>query len=384
VTATCERLRKSDPDARIAIVTAHPERDRRRLGIVPIKRGFFGIASLLKTARQADLVICGGGGLFQDDDSLLKMPYWALRLACLRLVTKEIVGLSIGAGPLRYPVSRLFARLALKALRRTSVRDPLAMAVLRPLTRRRIQVVPDPAFVLKASPRGAARQVLLEAGVPLDRPLIGVALRRWFHTNSNMIPHTYGARLGLYRHRGRAEMTAYSQYIASVLTDVVSNTGAHVVFMPTYNVRHQNDAAVCAEIASRMPAGAHTSLSVDDPKLYKAVTGLLAIMLCGRMHPAILAAGQGTPIVGLSYNQKFFGTFSLLGQEARCLDKAGFVRDRETNRLCEMLCDAICRPGAFAPDTTNLEHETGKYIDSLVAPASVVRVRRPEPQAQHN
>jgi polysaccharide pyruvyl transferase WcaK-like protein len=384
VTATCERLRKVHPGAQISILTSHPDRDSRRLGITPIRRGLRGIGSLLTTARRADLVICGGGGLFQDDDSLLKMPYWAVRLACLRLVTRRIAGLSIGAGPLRYPVSRLFARLALSTLGPATVRDPLALAVLQPLTRTRIRVVPDPAFILKASPSRVARQVLKDAGVPLDKPLVGVAVRRWFHTNSNFIPHTYAVKVGLNRNRGSAKMGEFSEYTATVLNDVVSQAGAHVLFMPTYNVRHENDTAVCAGIASKMPDGSSTILNLDDPKLYKAVTGLLSVMLCGRMHPAILAAGQGIPIVGLSYNQKFFGTFSMLGHGARCLSMTEFVHNRETARLSAMLREAIRRPADFTPDTTALQLVTSRFIEELVAPPVVVRVTRPEPQTQHN
>ena len=110
VTATCQRLRRIDPDAEISLVTSRPGRDRECLGIVPIARGLRGLPQLIQAARRSDLVICGGGGLFQDDDSLAKMPYWALRLLMLRPFSRRIAGLSIGAGPLRYRVSRMFAR----------------------------------------------------------------------------------------------------------------------------------------------------------------------------------------------------------------------------------------------------------------------------------
>jgi polysaccharide pyruvyl transferase WcaK-like protein len=384
VTATCEHLRKVHPDARISILTSHPERDSRRLGIVPMRRGLRGIVSLIRAARQADLVICGGGGLFQDDDSLLKMPYWAMRLLCLRLVAKRIVGLSIGAGPLRHPVSRLFARLALKTLRPATVRDSLARDVLQPLTGTRIRVVPDPAFILKPSARSVALKVLKDAGVPLDRPLVGVALRRWFHTNSNLIPHAYATKVGLARHRGSAKMSEFNALTATVLNDLVSQADAHVVFMPTYNVRDQNDVAVCETVAAQMPSGSYTMLELDDPKLYKAVAGLLSVMLCGRMHPAILAAGQGVPVVGLSYNQKFYGTFSLLGQGARCISMTEFVENTDTARLGAMLRESILRARVFSPDTRALQQVTSRFLEDLLAPSVVVRAARPEPQAQHN
>ncbi len=145
LTATFEQLRVSQPEIRISIVSAKPQRDRERLDALPLRRGWRGLPSVIGAARNADLVICGGGGLFQDDDSLIKMPYWAIRLLLVRILSGPIAGLSIGAGPLDHPISRLFARLALQQLRPISVRDPLAKSVLAPLTRKRIEVAERPA-----------------------------------------------------------------------------------------------------------------------------------------------------------------------------------------------------------------------------------------------
>src|SRR5690606_35576054 len=123
----------------------------------------------------------------QDDDSLVKVPYWAMRLACLRLVSRRIAGLSIGAGPLDHRISRAFAGLAMRTLSLVSVRDPLALAVLQPLTGKRVRVLPDPAFLLKSSTGDSARKLLLANHVPSGKTLVGVAVRRWFHANSNLV-----------------------------------------------------------------------------------------------------------------------------------------------------------------------------------------------------
>ena len=376
VTATCESLRSIDPEVRISLLTAHPERDRRRLGIVPLRRGWRGLPRLMKAAWDADLVVCGGGGLFQDDDSLLKMPYWALRLSFLRLISKRMAGLSIGAGPLRHPVSRLFGRLAMKVLNPISVRDSLALDVMQPLTRKSVLVVPDPAFMLQPAPEAEAAKLLRSAGVPMDKPLVGVAVRRWFHTSSNLVPYRHAARLGLRRDQGRAMMSAFNESIAAALNTIVGQLNVHVVFMPTYDTRYENDTAVCNEIATRMVADSCTVVNIDDPKLYKAATGFLSVMLCGRMHAAILAAGQGIPIIGLAYNQKSFGMFSLLGHGARCLSMTQFVWNRESPRLVAMLREAIRQPDQFRPDTSTLEKETFRFLERLVS------ITGPPPRAE--
>jgi polysaccharide pyruvyl transferase WcaK-like protein len=374
VTAVCGTLRASAPEAHIALLSTCPERDCAFLGIEPVPRGLRGLHKLWSQARRADLVICGGGGLFQDDDSLLKMPYWALRLAAVRLLNKRIAGLAIGAGPLDHGISRLFARLALKTLRPISARDPLAKSILEPLTRKPVELVPDPAFLLEAAEPDAARGALEDAGVPLEgKPLVGVALRRLFHLNSNLVPYKYASRLGLGRKRGERDMAILTDDLASLLDELVATKNAHVVFMPTYNVRHENDLDVCKAVAEKMRAEHHSILQLDDPKLYKAVTGLLAVMLCGRMHAAILAAGMGTPIVGLAYNPKFQGTFTLLGQRERCMAAADFVKYRQRDRLLAMLAEAIDAPDDFRPDSSELAGATRLFIGNLLTRSSTGR-----------
>ena len=155
LTAVCRQLRLALDAPEICILSSRPRRDRKRLGVVTLRRGISGIPSVISAARKADLVICGGGGLFQDDDSLVKMPYWAFRLSFLRLFSKRIAGLSIGAGPLNYPVSRYAAGVALRTLETVSVRDELAKATLSNLTTNNVTIVPDPGIF---AARGAARR----------------------------------------------------------------------------------------------------------------------------------------------------------------------------------------------------------------------------------
>jgi polysaccharide pyruvyl transferase WcaK-like protein len=381
VTATCQQLRRRRPDIHISLLTSHPERDSRRLGIAPLRRGLRSFLSLAKSVSQADLVICGGGGLFQDDDSLLKMPYWAFRLIVLRLLTRRIVGFAIGAGPLGHPLSRVACRLALNTLDPITARDGLAEAVLQPLTRRPVEIVPDPAFMLEAAPVSVATRLLVEAGVPLSKPIVGVAVRRWFHTASNLIPHKYAYRFGYARGRGEASMEKFRVCMTSALREVSAETGAHILFLPTYNVRHEDDAAVCEAIGLQLPPGSCTTLRLDDPALYKTVTGLVSVMLCGRMHPAILAASEGTPVIGLAYNQKFSGMFSLLGQEARCISMEDFIAANAAS-VVAMLKDSIRHPQHYRPDTSKLKEETQEFIRWLVASPTAGETGASHPQAQ--
>src|SRR5688572_1729717 len=70
VQSTCAALRSVLPGVAISVVSAEPERCRDHFGAEPIPRGLRGLPALARAAARSDLVLCGGGGLFQDDDSL--------------------------------------------------------------------------------------------------------------------------------------------------------------------------------------------------------------------------------------------------------------------------------------------------------------------------
>ena len=326
--ATCRELRNCLPKAHITVVSRMPERAAQRYGATALPPGPRGLAPLLRAAAGADLVLCGGGGLFQDDDSLVKMPYWAMRLGLVRLFAPRIAGFALGVGPLHALSSRLAARLAFASMAEVTVRDPLAGAVAQALTDKPVGVIGDPAFLLEPASREAARHRLAREGVPLDgRVLIGVAPRRWFPCAYRVIPHRLALRLGRSDPQASAEGERLCDLVAELLDRQVERHDAHIVLLPTYNTATEADDRLSARILARMKRPHGHIVRLDDPALYQAVTRELSVLLGGRMHPAILAASVGTPIVGLSYNPKFLGLFTLLGMPEQVHDVTAFVQE---------------------------------------------------------
>jgi len=284
-----------------------------------ISRGFASTPDLLRAASAADLVVIGGGGLLQDDDSRVKMPYWASRVALLKLANRNLVGHSVGAGPLRHPESRVAARFTCSTLTSITVRDGFAQAALSACTRRPIDIVPDPAFMLAPAASGAADSYLASLGIAAGRPLIGVALRKWFHARGGFVPSRVRIAMGVQDESGREALSTLLAQLAAALAPFAKRLGASILLLPTYTAVYENDAEIC-EAFARLVTGCEVKLAaIDDPALYKAVAGRLAVMVSSRMHPLILAAGMGTPVVGLAYNGKFEGMFDMLGIPRRML-----------------------------------------------------------------
>jgi polysaccharide pyruvyl transferase WcaK-like protein len=340
--AMCRSFRDLSPEVELVVVSRRPKQAGRVLRAEAIGPGALGFLPLCRAIRSSNVVVIGGGGLFQDDDSLLKMPYWAMRVLLVRLLGRPVIGYALGVGPLTSPLARACARLAFALMRTITVRDGQAQSVAQPLSSRPVEVVPDPAVGLSPAAPALARERLAAAGVPLSRrPIVGVALRRWFPPRPRLIPHRFARGLGLPDPQAGPEGERLLTLIARVLDHMVERHDAFVLFMPSYAAPHEADEALCRGVLARMARPRGCVLMLDDPALYKACSGELAVLLGGRMHPMILAAAMGTPVVGLAYNPKFQGFLAMLGEAGRCVDVVDLVRSGDPGPLVQLLDAAI-------------------------------------------
>lgn len=319
VSAVASCLAGNRPGTEIAVVAGPGEGPPIRGVTSVVPRGPTGMARLLRTAAVADQILIAGGGLFQDDDSRAKMPYWAARILLLKSVNPRIAGHSIGAGPLRSPEGRAAAALACAALTSVSVRDRFARDVLASCVARPVEIVPDPAFMLEPAPRQASTELLRHLDLRPDRPMIAVALRRWYHDRGGFVPNAFKARAGLPVARDEQRYGRLLDVLGDALRQLAARLEASVLLLPSYNVGHEADDAACAALARRLGDVQVRMARIMEPGLYKAVLGHASLVLSSRMHPLILAAGMGVPLVGLSYNDKFGGMFDQLGIPARSL-----------------------------------------------------------------
>lgn len=328
-------IRENEANARIAVVSDGTVIAR---GVGPVDRvpkGLRGLIPLFRAIAQSRLVVVGGGGLFQDDDSLIKMPYWAARCLMARVFNRRIVGCSLGVGPLRAVTSRVCARAAFLTMTAISVRDEAAAGVARLLTDRPVVVTPDPALLCKAATDAEAEALLRQLGICREAgPLIGISPRRFYPIRRRWIPHVIRSKLFAYDDPVTASHQLIERY-ASALTTLIKRHGARLLFMPTYNVTHEADDDICRAIQKLLPESNSHLIEVTDPSLFKAITRKLAVMIGGRMHPVILAASSGTAVVGLAYNPKFYGFFEAIGQQRFLIPVEEFVDASGPQRLVE-------------------------------------------------
>lgn len=344
VYSMCNELKNLDPQLNISILSNNPARDRVFFGATSLPRGICHQPEILRDARSRNLILIGGGGLFQDDDSLVKMPYWGIRTALFKAANPNcrVIGYSLGIGPLNKPISRFFARIAFSCMETVSVRDELGKKIASSLTNKPIHLVPDPALMLPSAPEQCAIDLFKKHNIPIRKTVIvGVALRRWFHQRGSFIPHRYAVKYRLRKIPGSCECEKMTGLMAAVLDRVALAYNAFIVFLPTYTASHEADDEICRQTMAKMVSRKKHLLKIKDPMLYKSVARRLSALIGGRMHPTIFAASSGTNIVGLSYNQKFFGFFELLNLKEKVISIEDFVAREQIESLFKIIAQAI-------------------------------------------
>jgi polysaccharide pyruvyl transferase WcaK-like protein len=255
-------------------------------------------------------------------------------------------------------------------MRAVSARDEYAADLARSLAPGEVSLAPDPALMLPPADRGEADDVLAACGIPLNgAPLVGVAVRRWFHHTRTLVPHKYALRWGLREVPGAESCDRLTSLLARVLDGLAERHGAFIVLLPTYNVSHESDDGISLQVLRKMRSGRGGMSCISDPRLYKAVCGRLRVMLGGRMHPTIFAAAMGTPVVGLSYNRKFEGFFRHLGRESDVIPIEEFVHREKVSELSELLSRCIegrAKPPAVGP----LIEKTRRFTERILERAS--------------
>ncbi len=223
----------------------------------------------LRAVRQAildsDALIFGGGSLLQDATSLRSLLYY---LSLIRWGLKahgRVLLMGQGVGPLMRPVSRWLVRTTLRRVPFVSVRDADSASLLERLGVAHATLDADLTWSLTPLPP----HVALDA----ESRWIGVAPRRW------------------------RDAPVQQAFVA--LSRQLHADGYRTLLIP---MQESQDRALCEAIAAETDAAVLPSPT--HPAQLLGVMRHLHGMAAMRLHGAIFAAAQGTPVLCVAYDPK--------------------------------------------------------------------------------
>lgn len=294
--AMLDELREALPGASFVVAGGEPDAIAAAHGVEAIAvRDIRAVDAVL---CRTDLAIVGGGGFIFDYDGIISpydflrgditymFPYYRAAL-CARARNLPVYFYAVGVDSLVTPAGRALTRDVLSLASAITVRDKLSLLELRaagvdcPL----VEVTADPAVRIPPPTDGWDDR-------PPGRVVVFVA-RPWLRFAGHWTP------------TGAEHFERFLSWLSSAADHVVDAWDATPVFVAgqRYN---DDDLDVARRIVSSM-ARAERALvvpEVESEGQYRAVFARADAVVSTRLHPLILAATAGVPVVGIAASEK--------------------------------------------------------------------------------
>lgn len=315
--AIVAEMRAIDPLMPITVMTRDPAGASARLGLTAVHT--FNFPRFLAVMRRRALYINGGGSLIQDVTSRRSLWYYLFTLRAAKRLGCKVMMYGCGIGPVKRPGGVERTRRVLNScVDAITLREPDSIEELARfgVTKPEIILASDPALTLPSAPAEEVDAALEAAGAAPEGKYICFALRLW---------PGFGEKAGVFAAAARHAHEAY---------------GLTPVFLP---INHLDDGQAAALVAEKLGDTPHVLL--PGPMSSALVIGLMSrmqVVVSMRLHGLIFAAGQGVPLIGVSYDPKV--TAFLRCVDAGCVPLEGL----EEGELCRLIDGAAARSGDAA------------------------------------
>ena len=312
--AIVQEMRALDPGRTICVMSRRPK--ETRLVYRTNAMYTFNVFAVLRRFRKAALYINGGGTLMQDVTSTRSIWYYCYTLRAAKRLGCKVMMYGCGIGPINRAGNRKMAAKTIDtSVDRITLRDENSRQELERMgvTRPDIRVSADPTIILDPAPYEIVSLALEQSGIDPEGNYIGFGLRNWKGLDA-ALPAIAAAADYAYKKYGLTPVFVPIEF-PSDLTPA-ERVGA-LLHCPWHAVRTRQPIEVTIGILARM----------------KTVVGI-------RLHSLMFSAGQGVPVVGMSYDIKVDSFLKYIGSST-CLQ----LRTATAEELCRMIDK--CQSGAL-------------------------------------
>lgn len=285
--AITSSIKKLEPETEFVVFSGSPSRTIDLHGIRAVN--YLNPFSLIRELISADLLISGGGSIFQDVTSTRSLSYYIGVVALARILRRPVIFYAQGVGPINRTFSKFLMRLIGNRVNLITLRDNDSRQYLEQLkvVHPPLIVTADPVFALEPGPADENNiNKLLDHTLAQDKPLVGVSVREWKYLHG------------------------YQENLARLL-DELTLRGYQVVFIPMAYPDDISESKKIAELMQQDPTIIEKNLNSSE---HLALISHLDLMIGMRLHALIFAASRGVPFAGISYDPKidsFLNQFNL-------------------------------------------------------------------------
>lgn len=315
--STVSKLRNLAPHIEIITISSVPKYTERQYGVKAFHS--WNICDIWRALSSSDLIIFGGGDLIQG--RLLSLLYGVGMGILATMLNKPFICYAIGTSNYEEfsVVSKFLVFLLLNRAKLITVRDEKSKEVLKRLgVRRAIHFTLDVALNLAPLPRSRINETLI-LNIKENSPVIGVSPRRMLYVSLPIIPLSIQFRLKIIPKIYYEWNRKLAATLAKVLDHLINKLNAHVVFLPMYSGRFsRDDYSFAFEILQKMSQSSRARIiNTEDysPEELQSIFREMDVLIGMALHPLILSASMGTPIIAIGDSPKIIRFLQIIGQE---------------------------------------------------------------------
>ena len=284
-----KKLESKDKDLEIKItaLSKNPEKTKKIYGIDAVDR--FSIPKLIKTLKESDILLSGGGSLLQDVTSTRSIIYYLTVIKIAKFFHKKVYVYANGIGPIEKKIGKLLTRRVLNKVDYITLRDELSYEFVKELgvKNENIKVTSDPVFTLKSEDEDRVAEILKIENIEIKENTIGFCIRDY-----------------------KKDESIKEKFAKAI--DLLIESGYDILLVPFHtprdNVYSQEVAEKCVH-KDKVKLIKNTYSAGELMGIFKKLE-LLAAM---RLHSLIYAASVNLPMVGIIYDPKVEAMVKELG-----------------------------------------------------------------------
>ena len=309
-------LRALKSDINFIVTSWNPEQTKQDFYVEAIH--WKNLSGIMDSIKKSDLVILGGGGLFQD--------YWGIDpKTYLRKNFRDITAYgsipllarlnhipcmlyAVGIGPLKSDLSLRHTRFAVNNCDIATLRDSQSLSVLYPKDQplpTNLEITSDPVFSLETS-KTDERQIdefISQLQLPQNSPLVGISLRFWDFSGQ---PQTW-----------------LSSVAAGLTSFLNSHPNHHLLLIPfqsNMESNYTNDTTIHHELGLLINNNrqVHVLPNQFTPRLTQALIKRCSLLVGMRYHSLVMGINAHIPVIALPYDPKVIFLMQEAGLEDFC------------------------------------------------------------------
>ncbi|MBI5575776.1 MAG: polysaccharide pyruvyl transferase family protein [Deltaproteobacteria bacterium] len=345
-----------DPEKTRKITAGMPEVKKiLRMGSKS-KAGKSDFSGINRAFNEADLVIIGGGGIFQDIYNRYPIPFFAA-MAFLSRIKKKLLALyCVGIGPVRATWSGKLCRYAANAADFVSVRDEESESLLRAFgVTKEILVSADPVFLLEPAWNEKTLQAVKNIEGNADQRFVGVCVQEllpWDDSNKAVL--------------------------AEVLDAVARESNARIVMLPMGAYRDgwtgrsgdkdTVDVAASKRLAARMESRVSIlPMDLSPPELL-GVIRKMDLVISMRLHGVIMGLAAAVPVIAMTYEEetKIRNLMYRVGREKYLFDVRRLDRNALVGAASDLLSESPGRRDILSEKLALMKSQAEKCNERMI------------------